>query len=525
MAYGELIKCKCAVCETEWEATKSKVRACCSRECSEKLRIEKMKASKSKGTSEKPCVVCGNVFEFNPGTKRGQSKKTCSKSCQSKTPREYAKGESHHMKEPAQREKVRSTTIERHGGIGMAVPELSARTRGTMLEKYGVEHALQHRKFKDAAVGNTDWDMHAEKIVRGVMEKHGETNPMHVAEIAEKARATRWSDPENQIYRDMREPEWWNANYVGKNITLQEISRRYGVGGSFLTMVTSQLGIDVYLKNRSSIESFLAEDIASFVPIVTNTRALISPKEIDIWVPSKNLAVEVNGVYWHTEERLGKKYHAEKMRDVEAIGGRLMQFWDSEVSGKRDIVISMIKNACGLSNVRIGARKCIAVKIDRATANEFVNSNHLQGAGTGDSTFVGLYHETELVSVMTLGRCRFGQGTEIVRFAVRIGYSVPGAFTKLLRASGVSGRVVSYSDNRYSTGGVYRAAGFRLEREGRPTMWGTRDFERLTHRSAYMKIKEWEGADPSKTQTENMALLGISTVYDAGQRTWVLDIN
>lgn len=74
-----------------------------------------------------------------------------------------------------------------------------------------------------------------------------------------------------------------------------------------------------------------------------NDRQLIKPLELDILIPSKNLAIEVNGIYWHTEERgKGKDYHNRKTELCEEKDVRLLHFWDFEIDDQFDFVKTKI---------------------------------------------------------------------------------------------------------------------------------------------------------------------------------------
>ena len=54
-------------------------------------------------------------------------------------------------------------------------------------------------------------------------------------------------------------------------------------------------------KMRSNEEQIIVELCEDFGLIVeTNVRSIISPLEIDIWIPELKLAIEINGVYWHS---------------------------------------------------------------------------------------------------------------------------------------------------------------------------------------------------------------------------------
>ena len=46
--------------------------------------------------------------------------------------------------------------------------------------------------------------------------------------------------------------------------------------------------------------------------IILNNRDIISPNELDIYVPSRNIAFEYDGLYWHSNKFVDKDYHLSK---------------------------------------------------------------------------------------------------------------------------------------------------------------------------------------------------------------------
>lgn len=48
--------------------------------------------------------------------------------------------------------------------------------------------------------------------------------------------------------------------------------------------------------------------------IIENTKDVISPKELDIYLPNRRIAIEFDGLYWHRDDnRLNSKfYHLNK---------------------------------------------------------------------------------------------------------------------------------------------------------------------------------------------------------------------
>src|SRR6056297_2875605 len=178
--------------------------------------------------------------------------------------------------------------------------------------------------------------------------------------------------------------------------------------------------------SKSEIE--LREWIQDFIEIKSNVRDIISPYEIDIVIPSKKLAIEFDGLYWHGEQQgKDKFYHLKKLQRCEEIGYKLIHIWSNEWEFKTDIVKSIILNMLNLTKNIIHGRKCNIKSIDVLTAKNFYNNNHIQGFKGGRHK--GLFYKKDLVSMMTIDR----KG-ELQRFANKKFTRVHGAFSKLLKS-------------------------------------------------------------------------------------------
>jgi hypothetical protein len=108
---------------------------------------------------------------------------------------------------------------------------------------------------------------------------------------------------------------------------------------------------------------------------------------------------------------------------------------------------------------------------------------------------------------------------------------VVGGFSKLLSAmlkrTGAK-RIVSFSDNRWGTGGVYAAAGMTRDSVTSPSYFYFLPAERRRyHRSAFMKhrVVEHLGGDQSLTEVENMRRFGYNRIFDCGTTKWILDLS
>lgn len=277
--------------------------------------------------------------------------------------------------------------------------------------------------------------------------------------------------------------------------------------------------------HRSGIE---AELLAAFPSAESNNRSVLGGKEIDILIDGR-VGVEVNGRYWHTEDKgKHKNYHRDKLELAKEKGVQLLQFNDDEVERNLELVKSMVNSKLGRYDRRVYARKCKLVVLTHNEATQFLQDNHLQG-GCVSSVQLGLRHGNELVSVMTFGKPRFTKQFywELLRFASKRGIQVVGGAGKLLAEFRRlhSGTIVSYANKRWSDGTLYNALGFTLIKDSEPSyIWfnGDTAFSRYACQKHKLPKLLGDRFDPNLTERENMERAGFSRMWDCGNLIYSL---
>jgi hypothetical protein len=199
--------------------------------------------------------------------------------------------------------------------------------------------------------------------------------------------------------------------------------------------------------------------------IVENDRTILEGKELDIVLPDLGIAIEYNGGYWHSEERVGINYHLDKTEAVESFGYQLVHIDEYDWVNSRDIVKSRLYSILGLTQHKIYARNCTIEKIK--FPREFLNTNHIQGAGAPTSINYALKAGDKIVAVMTFGHTRFDNKYnyeyELYRFCSKINTTVVGGASKLFKQfhkDYPNASVMTYADRSYSTGNLYKKLGF-----------------------------------------------------------------
>ena len=267
--------------------------------------------------------------------------------------------------------------------------------------------------------------------------------------------------------------------------------------------------------------------------IVTNTKSIIAPMELDIYLPELKLAFEFNGLYWHSELHKDKYFHLNKTEECNKLGVQLIHIWEDDWVYKKDIVKSMILNKLGMSN-KIFARKCeVKEIIDNKIVREFLEINHIQGF-VGSKVKLGLYYNNELVSLMTFGGYRKNMNSyaqdnsyELLRFCDKLNTTVIGGASKLFTYFNKNYKpieIISYSDYSRSIGNMYKQLGFDLSHLSEPNYYYIIDAKRIYRFNFRKDVLIKQGFDPNKTEVEIMHERGYYRLFDCGMQKWIYKI-
>lgn len=286
--------------------------------------------------------------------------------------------------------------------------------------------------------------------------------------------------------------------------------------------------------NRSQAEIEIYEYVTSLCPdAISSCRTALgsSGKEIDIFIPSLNIGIEFNGMYWHSEiVNLNNSLH--KQRDYHKHqlackhGIQLITIYDEEYRNSKNIVLSRLSNILGKTPQRIYARKCTILQITSETANTFLKQHHLQGSGRSNARY-GLFYNNELVSVMTFSKDNISRKIkdwELNRFCTIKDTTVVGGAARLLNRfmkEYSPDKLISYSDNRWSSGNVYKQLGFKFSHVTPPNYWYFKPNEyKRYHR---YNLRKTDKDDCNLTEWENRISEGWNRIWDCGNTKWILE--
>jgi hypothetical protein len=180
----------------------------------------------------------------------------------------------------------------------------------------------------------------------------------------------------------------------------------------------------------------------------------------------------------------------------------------------------------GLTQTRIFARKCEIKYVDTKTKTQFLIENHIQGP-VGSKFNLGLYYNSELVSIMTFGKKRLNLGFkqskndeyELLRFCNKLNHIVVGGASKLLKkfiSDQSPKEIISYADKRWSDGNLYKKLGFSFVKETVPNYYYIVSKKRESRFKYRKDVLVSLGFDKNKSESEIMEERGIRKIYDCG---------
>lgn len=423
-------------------------------------------------------------------------------------------------------EKTQKTNLERYGHVcTIHNKTINDKMKATNKKRYGVEYSTQSdnmkRKTKETKLeryGDENYN-NIEKLKSTNLKNHGvEYNGQRMDVIAKICATNTKKIPQ------LRDRSWIIEQNKTKGIN--QIASELNVSQRAVWVWIEKHKIDAKshkvkgVKEQKAIAKFIREELG-IINIDYDTKKIITPKEIDIYLPDFKFGVELNGMYWHKEDKIK---HLEKLNLCIDKDIKLIQFWDYEWLFKTDICKSIIKSNLGL-NERIFARKCKIVELTVEEYRCFMNDHHLQGYAAASIKF-GLQYNNEIVSCISFAKPRNKHSKikydwELVRYANKLNTNVIGGFSRLFKHCNLT-NIISYCDKMRFTGTMYEQAGFKRIED---TQVGYLYFKGYIVKSReYLQnhklAKNLTIYDINLSPKENIFNNGWRKIYNCGNSVW-----
>lgn len=496
------IECICDYCNVSFSRSKRNIKvgrtilekeSCNSKECVQKKREESQLIKygiKNAGGTEKSL---------------NKAKQTCLKNFGTENPNE--------IKEI--KEKIKITCMEKYGEPSfLATKSCRNSLREFSLKNYGVEHPSQSIEIKEKIKTTclkkygSDHPRKSELVMiefnRMFFEKHGVEFPSQMEDHLEKRKKTCL--------------EKYGTEHPVQNLDIQQKIKDTCI------QLYGKYPVNCFGRTELKIKEFIENLGVS----CSKDRSLLCGKEIDIFIPDKNIGIEYCGLYWHNEmspfPRIAN-YHYNKYIALKNLGIKLITIFEDEWIEKQDICESILSSCIGVIHNKIHGRKTNVKEIDKKDAILFLEENHLQGS-TRFSFSCGLFSENELVAVGTFGKHhRQYDGYVISRFCSKKNLQIVGGISKLFsfmkKNIPIGEKITTWSDNRWSDGNVYRKIGFTLE-ENLPADYSYYKNGSYAKRKSKQSMKKSNTGCPKEITERDWCLEnGYVRIWDCGKIRWV----
>ena len=475
------------------------------------------------------------------------------------------------MKCPVIRKKAQSTNLEKYGQTNPGqVEEFRKKQKQTNFERYGVEHASQSTVIKDKTKQTNlerygvEWTTQHQptrykqkhtnlerygaetpfqsEIVRHkanqtLIQRYGVDNPSSIPSSIEKSRSTaklkygvEWASQRNiphhilQLLDDSNQMQ----SMLNQHKSHSAVAHHLNVSLTTVLMRSKLFDLDYTIANTTSVAEMQIIQIINDLGIECeqSNRTILDGKELDIFIPSHNIAIEFNGIYWHSTKFKDKHYHQQKALSCMEKGIQLISIWEDDWNNetKRTILIDKIKSKLNLNADRVFARKCAVKEMCNSDVKKFLNHNHIQGF-VPSSLNLALLFEGEIVAVLGLIDKREGKWY-LSRSATS--KTVVGGFSKLLSFFKLNydwDEIATFAHLDYSHGNVYEKNGFIKSHITTPGLFYVVGSTRVS-RHKFMKHKLpsifGDSIDMSLSADDILIARGIYPIYDCGSISFTL---
>jgi len=271
----------------------------------------------------------------------------------------------------------------------------------------------------------------------------------------------------------------------------------------------------------SKAEIELQEFLSPLTTIETNNRTILEGKELDIFLPELNTAIEYNGLYWHSERSVDTNYHQQKTQMCNDKGIRLIHIWEDDWNNNQDKIKNWLLGILNLHNPqKIYGRKTTVGEIDPSRTKELFDAYHIQGY-VASTKCMGLFYRNILISACLFKKDK--QGWNLTRYVTNPKYQVIGGFSKIIKNfhSLYPKTIYTFADLSWVSSGdnVYTRNGFKAVKTIPPDyryIYNKERKHKFGFRHIGMKTK-LENYDPNLTERQNCLNNEVYRIYDCGK--------
>lgn len=272
----------------------------------------------------------------------------------------------------------------------------------------------------------------------------------------------------------------------------------------------------------STVTSKFEKSLTAYIQTITpakltkNSRTIIPPHELDLYLPDLNLAIEFNGLYWHSENQgKHKNYHYNKWLKCKNQGIQLIQIWEDDWNEKPDIIKNIIssrlRNQFSLT-LKQATIQQLTAKFQKENHNFLINHG-LETLAFSDINY-GLFtdnNQKQLQAVIIFKKVTQCEKLTLNLIAYISKNPNENEFTELLtqvEKTVKPYKIISYTDNTSTNENFYLTNNFTITQTIPP------DYTYLI-----------KGKRVHRNHVNNSPKTSFPRIWDAGKTKWVKTFN
>lgn len=236
-------------------------------------------------------------------------------------------------KDPLYKDKIHQTVLLKYGVDNVFQnKETQTKYKQTMMGKYGVDNPSKSEQLKQKSK-QTNLKKYGVENVRYVFTDIIDITPNKNGEYKRKCPHPGCTKCQEKFY-------WADVKLHGNRTEFN------------VEPCTRLLPRVKQFNYNTTLELFVHRILDKYnIKYEKNNRKILNGKELDIYIPSKHIAIECNGVYWHSIECISSKdksYHFNKWKECKEKGIELLTIWDYQIYENPDIIEDWILKKLGL---------------------------------------------------------------------------------------------------------------------------------------------------------------------------------
>ena len=324
----------------------------------------------------------------------------------------------------------------------------------------------------------------------------------------------------------LNDPEYLRLQHHDNKRNMVDIARELGVSDGTINNKLDYFGIEQKYYFGSMEEQEIKDFIISLgFKIEENNRTIIY-KELDIYIPSKSIAIEYCGLYWHSDG--GDKhpnYHMDKLNRCINKGIKLVTIFQDEWLHKRHLVERDLRKILGVSNEsKVWSCDHKVKTISLEDKSLFFEKTDIDGDASSSINYGLVDDNDNLLACMGFIKL-FDDSYKITRYSADC--NVIGGFNKLLYhfVGTFKPKKLSLSvDRRWYKIDNSDLGIFKLDKITLPDydyILADKRFDKFNF--SKHRLQKFSRYDPNLSIEDNMKLLHIYKIYNCGYSVYIMN--